>query len=74
MQKKSMELIEEKAKLSDKYDKDLKKFIVVCSFCGKYNQIKEIFKKGLENNCETYCNSNHPNIKIFGSQNFVNQK
>ena len=45
--KKSMELIEEKAKLSDKYDKDLKKFIVVCSFCGKY-----IDKKTINTECQ----------------------
>jgi hypothetical protein len=42
-----MELIEEKAKLSDKYDKDLKKFIVVCSFCGKY-----IDKKTINTECQ----------------------
>ena len=40
--KKSMEQIEEKAKLSDKFDKYLKKFMVVCSFCGKYIDIKSI--------------------------------
>ena len=40
--KKSMEQIEEKAKLSDKYDKYLKQFMVVCSFCGKYIDIKSI--------------------------------
>ena len=45
--KKSMDLIEEKAKLSDKYDKDLKKFIVVCSFCGKY-----IDKKTINTECQ----------------------
>ena len=37
-----MEQIEEKAKLSDKFDKYLKKFMVVCSFCGKYIDIKSI--------------------------------
>ena len=40
--KKSMEQIEEKAKMSDKLDKYLKKFMVVCSFCGKYIDIKSI--------------------------------
>ena len=45
--KKSMDQIEEKAKLSDKYDKDLKKFIVVCSFCGKY-----IDKKTINSECQ----------------------
>jgi hypothetical protein len=45
--KKSMEQIEEKAKLSDKYDKDLKKFMKVCSFCGKY-----IDKKTINSECQ----------------------
>ena len=45
--KKSMEQIEEKAKLSDKYDKDLKKYIVVCAFCGKY-----IDKKTVNSECQ----------------------
>ena len=45
--KKSMEQIEEKAKLSDKYDKDLKKFMIVCSFCGKY-----IDKKTVNSECQ----------------------
>ncbi len=45
--KKSMEQIEEKAKLSDKYDKDLKKFMIVCSFCGKY-----IDKKTINSECQ----------------------
>ena len=40
--KKSMEQIEEQAKMSDKLDKYLKKFMVVCSFCGKYIDIKSI--------------------------------
>ena len=44
--KRSMEQIEEKAKLSDKYDKDLKKFMIVCSFCGKY-----IDKKTVNSEC-----------------------
>lgn len=34
--KKSQERIEEWIKLSDKYQKELKKYEVVCSFCGKY--------------------------------------
>ena len=34
--KKSQDQIEEWIKLSDKYQKDLKKFEVVCAFCGKY--------------------------------------
>ena len=42
-----MEQIEEKAKLSDKYDKDLKKFMIVCSFCGKY-----IDKKTVNSECQ----------------------
>ena len=45
--KRSMEQIEEKAKLSDKYDKDLKKFMIVCSFCGKY-----IDKKTINSECQ----------------------
>ena len=45
--KKSMEQIEEKAKLSDKYDKDLKKYMIVCSFCGKY-----IDKKTVNSECQ----------------------
>ena len=45
--KRSMEQIEEKAKLSDKYDKDLKKFMIVCSFCGKY-----IDKKTVNSECQ----------------------
>ena len=45
--KKSMEQIEEKAKLSDKYDKDLKKYMIVCSFCGKY-----IDKKTINSECQ----------------------
>jgi palmitoyltransferase len=40
--KRSMEQIEEKAKMSDKFDKYLKKFMVVCSFCGKYIDIKSV--------------------------------
>ena len=42
-----MEQIEEKAKLSDKYDRDLKKFMVVCAFCGKY-----IDKKTINSECQ----------------------
>ena len=45
--KKSMEQIEEKAKLNDKYDKDLKKFMIVCAFCGKY-----IDKKTVNSECQ----------------------
>jgi palmitoyltransferase len=45
--KRSMEQIEEKAKLSDKYDKDLKKYMIVCSFCGKY-----IDKKTVNSDCQ----------------------
>ena len=45
--KKSMEQIEEKAKLSDKYDKDLKKYMIVCAFCGKY-----IDKKTVNSECQ----------------------
>jgi hypothetical protein len=44
--KRSMEQIEEKAKLSDKYDKDLKKYMIVCAFCGKY-----IDKKTVNSEC-----------------------
>ena len=40
--KKSMEKIEEQAKMSDKFDKYLKKFMVVCSFCGKYIDMKSV--------------------------------
>ena len=45
--KRTMEQIEEKAKLSDKYDKDLKKYMIVCAFCGKY-----IDKKTVNSECQ----------------------
>ena len=51
--KKALEQIEAKRQLSDKYDKELKKYKVVCSYCGEY-----IDKKIINSEChanEQFC-------------------
>ena len=69
--KKSMEQIEEKAKLSDKFYKYLKHFMVVCSFCGKYIDIKSINSECQAN--EQFC-LNFYFTKDPPPNNYINTK
>ena len=69
--KRSMEQIEEKAKLSDKFYKYLKHFMVVCSFCGKYIDIKSINSECQAN--EQFC-LNFYFTKEPPPNNYINTK
>ena len=69
--KKSMEQIEEKAKLSDKLYKYLKHFMVVCSFCGKYIDMKSINSECQAN--EQFC-LNFYFTKDPPPNNYINTK
>lgn len=69
--KKSQDQIEEWIKLSDKYQKDLKKYEVVCAFCGKYIDNNTV-NSDCEANSQFYLNFYF--TKIAPPSNMINSR